>query len=155
MTKRSPEQTARNGVVLGTILVVCLTWLETLFEHAPMGPKNARFGVVSHEIWLPKVRARSRDFGTRDCCLPGLEMASFMEGILLHVVRKLRTRAFQNAKNHGEQSNGLGDMAPQSGRDFGTRECCVPGHRMFKEAYLPRESSDWGKEVVHRYLLKE
>ena len=66
MAKGSPEQTARNGVVLGTNLVVCLTWLETLFEHAPVGPKNAPFGVVSHEIWLPKVGARSgtlRDSG--------------------------------------------------------------------------------------------
>lgn len=66
MTKGSPEQIARNGVVLGTDVVVCLTWLETLFERAPKGLKNAQFGVVSHEIWLPKVGARSgtlRDSG--------------------------------------------------------------------------------------------
>ena len=55
MTKESPEQTARKGVALGTNLVACLTWLETLFEHAPEGPKNARFGIVSHEIWPSKV----------------------------------------------------------------------------------------------------
>ena len=75
----SPEQRARSGVVLGTNLVVCLTWLETLFEHAPMGPKNARFGVVSHEIWLSKVGACSgtlRDsgvlpFGTQCVVLHG------------------------------------------------------------------------------------
>ena len=83
--------------------------------------------------------------GTRECCLSGLNVSSFMEGGMLHIVGKLLRWAFWNAKAHGEQSNGLGDMAPQSGRDFGTRECCLPGHRMFRGAYLPRESSDWGK----------
>ena len=55
---------------------------------------------------LERVHGTLRDFGTRDCCLSGLEMNSFMEGGMLQVVGKLRTRAFQNAKTHGEQSNG-------------------------------------------------
>jgi hypothetical protein len=39
----------------------------------------------------PKLERVPGHLGTRECCLPGLEMATFMEGGMLHIVGKLQT----------------------------------------------------------------
>lgn len=76
-------------------------------------------------------------FGFRDCCLPALQMTSFIKCGMLHVVGKLQSRAFRNAKFRGEQRNGSGDMALQSGQNFRNRECCLQGHRECSEGMPP------------------
>ena len=142
MTKESPERTARNGVAVGTNLVACLTWLETLFEHAPVGPKNARFGVVSHEIWPSKVSGL-RDSGmlppeTRNdflqrkaaCCISLESYGQELSKMLRLVMSKAIGWEIWLSKSVGTS---------------GLRECCLPGHRMFRGAYLPRESLDRDK----------
>lgn len=56
----------------------------------------------------------------REMVTSGLHMTSLMECRMLDVVRMLLARASQNAKAHGKQCNGIGDMTLQSGQNFGT-----------------------------------